>query len=636
MKDPLSILQEVWGYPSFREGQQDIVERVVAGDNLLALLPTGGGKSICFQVPALAKDGITIVISPLISLMQDQVQSLKKRKIKAEAIYTGLSFSMIDTILDNCIYGDIKLLYVSPERLQSDLFLERLKQMNVAMIAVDEAHCISQWGYDFRPSYLNVISMREILPDVQIVALTATAPPTVAKDICQNLDIPEDNILYNDFRRPNLHYIVNPAVDKDRKLYALLKATQGPAIVYCRRRNQTETIAYALQKRGISALAYHAGYDSGKRAKIQEEFMESKIRVIAATTAFGMGIDKSDVRYVYHMEPPMSPEEYFQEAGRAGRDGEDAWCVLLYNETDPLTMQERLEQAYPPIDYIERLYRSLAIFYNLAYEGGLGEQFLFDIDAFCSRFGLERIEVYNGLKFIERSGWILMTEGIHQPSRFRIIAGRKDLYNLQLRDKSLDLFMRYMLRTYEGLFTEFAIIHELKIARELQIEKDKLIKYMQRLHEQDVIEYHPASSDPMIAFLRPIARPDRFQIDEKLYFFLKGRSLDRVEAMIAFAEAEKCREIVMLNYFGQVSEENCGHCDVCLGSHKRIPTEEEKTLIVQRLKNYLSTERSWSIPDLLDMFPLVFRNRVLYCLNKLEDVEWLSIDENQKVYRNER
>lgn len=631
MKDSLEVLQEVWGYPSFRKGQKRIVDRVTQGDNILALLPTGGGKSICFQVPALSRKGITLVISPLISLMQDQVSNLKERGVKAEAIYSGLSFSMIDAILDNCIYGEIKLLYVSPERLQSELFLERLFQMDVQLIAVDEAHCISQWGFDFRPSYLNINEMRGFIPDVQIIALTATAPPLVARDICENLEIPEENILKGDFRRPNLHYIVNSASDKDQKLYMLLKATTGSTIVYCRRRNQTETIAHALNRRGIQALPYHAGYSSDKRARIQAKFMQGEVRVIAATTAFGMGIDKSDVRYVYHMEPPMSPEEYFQEAGRAGRDGESSWCVMFYNEADSTTLLERNEQAFPPIEYIENVYRSLALFYNLAYGSGQGEQFLFDIDQFCTRFNYDRIEAYNGMKFIERSGWIVMTEGIHQPSRFRIIMNRNDLYNLQLRDKKLDIFMRYMLRTYEGLFTEFAIVHELKIARELKITTEELIHYLQELHKQDIIEYQQAGAEPRILFLEPIVRPDRFHIDENLYHFLKERSERRIEAMMKFAEADKCREIEMLSYFGQESDENCGRCDVCLGSRKEIPTEKEKRLIVKKLNNYLKNGRKYPVAVLLDMFPLVFRRRVLFSIDKLEDVGWLSIDENQMV-----
>ncbi len=635
MREPIDVLNEIWAYPSFREGQAEIIREVMDGKDILALLPTGGGKSLCYQVPALCRDGITLVISPLISLMQDQVQSLKQKKVKAEAIYSGMSYSLIDSILDNCIYGDIKLLYVSPERLQSDLFLERLKQMKVQMIAVDEAHCISQWGYDFRPAYLNILSVLEVLPEVQIIGLTATAPPKVAADICESLRIPQEHIITSDFRRPNLHYMVNPTVDKQQELIALLKATRGAAIVYCRRRNQTERIALALRKRGISALPYHAGYSSEKRAEIQEKFMQDDVRVIAATTAFGMGIDKSNVRYVYHIEPPMSPEEYFQEAGRAGRDKEDAWCVLFYNKSDKQGLIDRKEQAYPPVEYIKNLYRSLALFFKLAYGSGAGEQFLFDIDAFCTRFKLDKNQAYYGLKFIEKSAWILLTEGLHQPSRLRIILDRNNLYNQQVKNKKLDIFMRYLLRAYEGLFTDMTIIHELKIARELKISREDLVQYLEQLNKQAIVEYQAASTEPKITFLLPVSTPENFSIDMELYDFLKERSEERLRAMVAFAEAEQCREKVMLSYFGQEVDVNCGRCDYCLGSYIRVPNEEDKRLIIQGVFNALPAGKSVSVPRLLRLFPLVFRKRVLYCLDKLEDEGRIIVNEKQNVQRNE-
>lgn len=635
-KQAIDILQDIWGYKSFKPGQEDIINRILVGDNILALLPTGGGKSLCYQVPALCRKGICIVVSPLISLMQDQVQGLKKKKVNAEAIYSGLSHSLIDTILDNCIHGDVKLLYVSPERLHSELFLERLNQMDVQFIAVDEAHCISQWGYDFRPSYLNIQEIREILPGAQIIALTATAPPAVAQDICKNLDIPLENIIHSDFTRPNLHYFVIPSPDKEQKLYDLLRNSRGHTIIYCRRRSQCDMIARALRKRGIQALSYHAGYSSTKRSDIQEKFMNSEVRVIAATTAFGMGIDKSDVRYVYHLTAPMSPEEYFQEAGRAGRDGKEAWCVLFYNDDDKKVLWERIAQAFPPRDFIKQLYRSLAVYFQLAYGSGEGENFDFDIDEFCTRFKYKKIQTYYGLKFIEKSGWITLAEGIHRPSRLRIIMNRNDLYNQQLRDRTLDTFIQYLLRSYEGLFSGFTVVHEMKIARELEIQKGNVVKYLKMLNEHDIIEYQAAESAPQITFLEPIAREDRFTIDKDLYFFLKKRSESRLESMIEFAEADKCREMVMLDYFGQESTEECGRCDICLGSRIEIPDENEKKMIFHRLKKYLAHNKSRSVLQLLDMFPIIYRHRVLYTINKLEDVGWLSIDDNQNVKRNEK
>ncbi len=582
----LEVLHQYWGYSSFRPMQQEIIDAVLHGEDCLALLPTGGGKSICFQVPAICQPGICLVVSPLIALMKDQVFQLRKRGLLAEAIYSGMYYRDIDRILDNCIYGKTKFLYLSPERLMTDLARQRIKQMNVNLLAVDEAHCISQWGYDFRPSYLTIAQVREWLPNTPVLALTATATSEVIADIQDKLEFKKGKVFQSGFARSNLAYVVREEEGKQSKLLDILTNVRGTAIVYVRSRRRTKEIARYLQKNRFSADFYHAGLSNELRSLKQDAWISNQIRVMVATNAFGMGIDKADVRVVVHMDMPDSLEAYFQEAGRAGRDGHKSYAVLLYNQSDKAKLEYQLANAFPEMAEIRRTYQALGAYFQLATGGGAGNSYDFDIGAFAEAYQLEVVKVFNCLKILEQSGWIVLTEAVFVPSSLRVLVSKEKLYDYQLRHRRFDLILKTILRTYQGAFNNYVNIREQQLAKFLQRPVAELIADLQMLAKDRIIDYRPQKDKPQIIFPRQRVAPENMTIDQALYNFRKKRQEERIRKAIDYAERKKCRSQQLLYYFGQTDAASCGICDVCLSGKKQslnTPTFERYKTKVRRL-----------------------------------------------------
>ena len=483
------ILSKYWGFSKFRALQEDIIQSVLDGKDTLALMPTGGGKSLCFQVPALLKPGICIVVSPLIALMKDQVENLKEKGIKAIAVISGMGKREVDIALDNCIYGDIKFLYLSPERLLSELVRVRLRHMQVNLIAIDEAHCISQWGYDFRPSYLHLAELREIHPNVPILALTATATERVAADIQLKLNFKQAQIFRKSFERKNLSYLVYNEENKLRKLFSIAKNVKGTGIVYVRNRRETQEVARQLTMQGISADFYHAGLDTPLRMKKQTAWKNSEVKVIVATNAFGMGIDKSDVRFVVHLDLPESLEAYYQEAGRGGRDEKKAYAVLLYNNSDVFQLKNRFEQQYPSIEEIKQIYHHLGNYYQLAFGAGEGLSLEFDLADFCNRFKLDPFRTLHALKFLEHDEYIALTETVFLASRVQVLSGSADLYRFQVEQPAYDQFIKVLLRSYGGIFDQLSAVKESDLGKRLGINKNEVVKILQKLQTLQIINY---------------------------------------------------------------------------------------------------------------------------------------------------
>ncbi|MEN7549770.1 ATP-dependent DNA helicase RecQ [Rapidithrix thailandica] len=567
MNTPLQILQAYWGYGAFRSLQEEIIQSVLSGSDTLALLPTGGGKSVCFQVPALLREGVCIVVTPLIALMKDQVEQLKSRNINACAIYSGLSYKEIDILLDNCIYGNVKFLYVSPERLKTELFLERAKQMQIGLLAVDEAHCISQWGYDFRPPYLEIAQFRELIPDTPCIAVTASATLHVRQDIVEKLEFRSGHQHFEkSFVRENLSYSVFQEEDKERKLLQILNKVPGTAIVYVRSRMRTQKYAKLLNSQGIRADYYHAGLSNADRSKKQERWIQNQVRVIVATNAFGMGIDKPDVRLVIHMDLPDSLEAYYQEAGRGGRDGKLAYAVLLYSQSDVEKLKENIERAYPAPKIIRQVYQSLSNFLKLAVGSGLMASFDFDLEVFIQNFNLNYLETFYALKRLEEQGFVQLNESFSVPSRLRIIAGHQQLYRFQVSHAKFDKLLKMLLRMYGGeLFSNYINISEEKLAKALHVFTNTVVKDLMQLVQMQIVSYFPQNEKPKITFLTERYAQMRLPFDEKLYQQRKKRELEKVEAMIAYTEnTQLCRTLKLVEYFGELNDEPCQVCDLCL------------------------------------------------------------------------
>ncbi|WP_020569851.1 RecQ family ATP-dependent DNA helicase [Neolewinella persica] len=563
---PHQVLKKYWNYDAFRPGQEEIINAVMEGKDTLALLPTGGGKSICFQIPALALEGVTIVVSPLIALMKDQVRQLKDRGIVADALYSGMRRGDIDRILDNAVYGNTKLLYMSPERLLTDLARVRIGKMNLSLIAVDEAHCISQWGYDFRPPYLRIAELRELHPDVPIIAVTATATPEVVEDIQENLDFKKERLVFKkSFGRDNLAYVVRRPESKEKHLLEILKGVPGTSIVYVRSRGLTKQLALMLQRNGIAAASYHAGLEPDEKDRRQDAWIKGTLRVIVATNAFGMGIDKPDVRTVVHYGPPDSPEAYFQEAGRGGRDGEMSYGIMLYHPTDGIRLRQHWAQAFPEISEVKRAYRALGSYLQLAVGGGQGEAYDFDIVKFSQNFGFDVRQAYSALKAVERSGYILLTDAINQPARLQFIATKEQLYDYQLKHRAQDKLIKSILRTSHGAFLNPVQIKEGALANFLNLELADLQRVFRKMEAEGIIDYFPEKDLPQVVFVEERIDPDALRIDEKQYKFLRDRAFERIETMINYAEGQgtTCRSRTLLLYFGEPAVADCGICDGC-------------------------------------------------------------------------
>ncbi len=568
--------------------QREIIESVLRKEDTLALLPTGGGKSICFQVPAMAQDGLCLVISPLIALMKDQVQNLTQRGIKAAAIYSGMNYKQIDAMLDNCIYGDYKFLYVSPERLAGDDFQVRMERMKISLLAVDEAHCISQWGYDFRPPYMKIAEVREKLKGVPVIALTATATPEVVKDIQNKLLFKKEHVLQQSFVRKNLSYVVRPSRNKEESLIEILTKVKGSAIVYARNRKKTKEFSDYLNKRGIRSDFYHAGLEPLVRSEKQDSWIKNKTRVICSTNAFGMGIDKPDVSLVIHMDLADSLEAYFQEAGRVGRDEKKAYAVQLTDSYDITQLDKKIAESQPSIDLIKDVYHSLCTFLRIAYYSGMNRSFDFDLRSFSELCKLHQTKVYAILKILEQQGFIYLAESISNPSMIKAIAAKDVIYKFQTDHKNYEAIIKFILRTSEGVFMDFSPIEEDAVASRLKIPLKETVEQLQALHKMKVISYQPRKENAQIIFLQNRVKREDLMLDIE---FIKKRSANFEEKLkaVKFYVTEKyvCRTKLLVKYFGESIEEDCGICDVCTDRKKVKLTTGEFSEIVAALENEL-------------------------------------------------
>ncbi len=583
------ILKQYWGYDNFRGIQEDIINSIGEGRDTLGLMPTGGGKSITFQVPALAKEGLCIVITPLISLMKDQVQNLKKRGIKALAIYSGMSRQEIIVTLENCIFGNYKFLYISPERLDTEIFRTKLRKMNVSMITVDESHCISQWGYDFRPAYLKIAEIRDLLPGVPVLALTATATPEVVKDIQARLCFRQENVFHMSFERKNLAYIVRKTENKTGELLHILRRMPGSAIIYVRNRRRTKEITELLINEEITADFYHAGLDDATKDIRQQRWQTGESRVMVATNAFGMGIDKPDVRIVIHLDLPDSPEAYFQEAGRAGRDGNKAYAVILYAKSDKVTLHKRIPDTFPEKDYIKQVYEHLQYYYQMAMGDGLGCVREFNLEDFCRKFKYFPVPADSALKILTQAGYLEYTDEQDNASRLYFTVRRDELYKLRELGEDMDKLIQIVLRSYTGVFTDYTFIKENSLAVRSGLTRQRVYDLLIRLSKMRVIDYIPHKKTPYIIYTRERVDRQHLQISRSVYEERKERYEARIQAMVDYVTTETvCRSRMLLRYFGEKNEHNCGICDVCL-SHRaeevpqEISMEELRDKVLQLL-----------------------------------------------------
>ena len=563
------ILKQYWGYDSFRDLQEEIITSIGEGKDTLGLMPTGGGKSITFQVPALAQSGLCIVITPLIALMKDQVQNLRKRGIKALAIYSGMTRQEIVTALENCIFGDYKFLYISPERLDTEIFRIKLRSMKVSMITVDESHCISQWGYDFRPAYLKIAEIRELLPGVPVLALTATATPEVVKDIQSRLNFREENVFRMSFERKNLAYIVRKTDNKTGELLHILKRIDGSAIIYVRNRRRTKEITELLMQEGITADFYHAGLDNAVKDLRQKRWQNGEIRVMVATNAFGMGIDKPDVRIVLHIDLPDSPEAYFQEAGRAGRDGLKAYAVILYAKSDKMTLHKRVADTFPEKEYILQVYEHLQYYYQMAMGDGFQCIREFNLEEFCRKFKYFPVPVDSALKILTQAGYLEYTDEQDNASRILFTIRRDELYKLREMGTEAETLIQTILRSYTGVFTDYAYISEDTLAIRTGLTRQQIYNILVTLTKRRIVDYIPHKKTPHIIYTRERLELRYLHIPASVYEERKARYEARIKAMEEYVTSESvCRSRMLLRYFGEKNEHNCKQCDVCLNRHE--------------------------------------------------------------------
>jgi len=582
------ILTKYWGYAAFRPLQEEIINSVSQGRDTLGLMPTGGGKSVTYQVYSLSKPGICLVITPLIALMKDQVENLNQRGIKALAIYSGMSSQEIKIAMDNAAWGNYKFLYLSPERIATDRFRERIGQLDVNLIAVDEAHCISQWGYDFRPSYLRIAELRDLIPDVPLLAVTATATTQVIDDIQEQLKFRKKNVLRTSYYRSNLVYLVRNEEDKINYLVKAVEKAKGTGIVYVKSRKLTREISDLLRKNKISADYYHAGLNYKIRSAKQEAWKSGKCRVIVSTNAFGMGIDKADVRFVIHLEAPDSVEAYFQEAGRGGRDGKTAWAVLLYNTSDKVKLEKNVIKAFPEPDVIKRIYEAICNFYQLAVGFGKDQSFEFNMGTFASGFSFQIITVYNSLKILQREGYLELTDELDNPSKVYFQVDRDDLYKFQVANAGFDGFIKLLLRSYTGLFTNYVSIDEQLMAKRANVSPELVYEFLCKLRAQKVIDYIPQKKTPFIIFVKERIEIDRLKITKENYTDRKRDYMQRIEAMIHYASSgHKCRSQLLLQYFGENESVRCGKCDVCMERNELGVSKFEFDTISQQIKKGL-------------------------------------------------
>lgn len=595
-----NILKEYWGYTSFRPLQEDIIQSVWEKRDTLGLMPTGGGKSLTFQVPVMAMDGICLVVTPLIALMKDQVDNLRERGIKAAAVYSGMSRDEIITTLENCIFGGYKFLYVSPERLSSDIFLTKLQAMDVCLLVVDESHCISQWGYDFRPSYLKIADIRETLINVPVLALTATATPDVVDDIQEKLRFKEKNVFRTSFLRDNLSYVVRSADNKVGELIHILKSVPGSGIVYVRSRRQTKEIAQTLKKEGLRADYFHAGLSYEDKIFKQNAWKDDECPIIVSTNAFGMGIDKPDVRIVVHMDLPNSPEEYFQEAGRAGRDGKKSYSVILYTKSDSAKLKKRISDTFPEKELIVRVYEALGNYFQVAVGSGAGRAFDFDLIEFCSRFKLPSLQTHHALKILELAGYLEYTDEIDARSKLRFLIYRDDMYSLRL-EPITDELLHTIMRSYTGVFSDDIYIDESMLASRIGKTRQEVYDILVNLSKLRYISYVPAKKTPFIIYTSSREDIKFITIPQSVYEERKKRFSKRIHSIIDYAEnSDVCRSRMLLVYFGETNSKDCGCCDVCLRKNESGLSNWEYRLIGEKLEEAFKSQTTYRLNELVD------------------------------------
>jgi ATP-dependent DNA helicase RecQ len=622
----IDILKQYWGFSDFRSVQWNVIESIVNNKDTLALMPTGGGKSITFQVPALAAEGTCIVVTPLIALMNDQVERLKSLNIKAVAIHSGLGKHEMNIKLDNAMYGAYKIVYLSPERLMNEQFRARLQHMPVSFITVDEAHCISQWGYDFRPSYLAIASIRDVLPNAPVLALTATATTEVVEDIQLKLKFKEKNVIQSDFNRSNLVYFVRPTESKIADLVKVVNSIKGSGIVYVRSRKKTKEYADHLRREGVAADYYHAGLNYDVRISKQQNWMDGQIRVIVATNAFGMGIDKPNVRFVVHVDFPDSPEEYFQEAGRAGRDGRKSFALLLAGSRDKIQLKKRLTDSFPEINFVKKIYQALCNYLQIPIGGGKGIAFDFKLNDFVSSYKLQSVQTYNALKLLEQQGYLELTSELQNPSRVYFAVNRDDLYKFQVKNAQFDAFIKLVLRSYTGLFSDYVNLNEDQLARRAGLTRDMVYEYFVRLAKMGVIKYIPGKKTTLVVFLEERLPDKSIYISAENYVHRKERYEKRLLAMLHYAYSfDKCRNRILLSYFGQDKMQECGQCDYC---------KNKSNILTNEIKNEISSK----VIELLTQNPLLpeqIHSQVNTNAEYLSIVVRTMLDEQQIIYNDE-
>jgi len=603
-QDIHQVLKKYWNYDSFRPLQEEIITSVLEKHDTLALLPTGGGKSLCFQVPGIVLGGTCLVVSPLISLMNDQVQNLKKRGISAIAISAAMNAKEIDVALNNAALGHVQFIYLSPERLQNEVFRQKLSYLPVTLIAIDEAHCISQWGYDFRPSYLNIAVFRPYFPDVPVIALTASATKPVVEDIQLQLAFKKARVFRQSFHRGNLRYVVQREDNKIKRLLKLISAIGGTGVIYVRNRKRTEDLSVFLNKNKVSSLAYHAGLKFDERQNIQQKWMDNKVQVICATNAFGMGIDKPDVRFVVHMDLPESLEAYFQEAGRAGRDGKVAYSTVFFTKNDQQRLLDNFKHTFPEPDYIRQTYTAICNYYQVAIGAGEGLSVEFNLEKICSSYNLQAVLVYNSIKFLEKENYLSFLDAGYEPSKVLFLAGKQELYEFQVRFPKFEPLIKTLLRSYGGLFDDYVFVSEKDLAFRVKLSVATVLEQLKYLDQQEIISYIPQSSLPKLIFIQARINTKFLELNPDNYFKLKERALERINSVIAYTDNDKlCRQVQLLMYFNEFNYADCGHCDVCISKRPKdfeslrnqiITHLTAKTLTLDELRHKMkSNEETW-------------------------------------------
>ncbi|RLD58900.1 MAG: RecQ family ATP-dependent DNA helicase [Bacteroidetes bacterium] len=631
MDDITGILVKYWGHSSFRPMQEEIINSVLEKKDTLALLPTGGGKSVCFQVPAIKLPGLCIVVTPLIALMKDQVDNLKKKGIKAVAIYSGMSKMEIEVAINNCVYSSVKFLYLSPERLETDIIRLNVERMKVSLLAVDEAHCISQWGYDFRPSYLKIAEFRQYLPSVPVIALTATATPKVVVDIQEKLQFSPPNVFQVSFRRDNLIYVVLKEEDKLNRLLRIVQKLNGSGIIYLRNRRKTMEISAFLRKNNISSDYYHAGLDAKIREKKQHAWMQGKFRVMASTNAFGMGIDKPDVRFVVHLSLTESLEAYFQEAGRAGRDGKISYGILLYEDADISDALHFHKASFPELSFIKSVYQGLGNYFQLAIGSGENTVFDFSISDFCNTYNFNTIKAYNSLKFLEKEGYLLLNEAFYSPPKVFVKIGKDDLYKFQVENIKFDKFIKILLRSYGGLFNEFTKIHLEDIAKRAGLSVERVEKELEILEKYGIIKYVKTKEKPQLTFLSPRLDAKDLYISEENYINRKKTAKERLDAVIGYvANNTKCRSQQLISYFGEPESKRCGKCDVCIERNKIEVNELEFDTILKQIKPILQSRPSFP-EEVVSKVKGGNEDKILKVIQWLLDNDKITYNEDKKL-----